>query len=80
MGYSLSNEILEKFPSACLGIIAVREIDNSKSNHEILNLLGEAQLSIRNQFQNIKLSEHPRIKCWREVYSAFGAKPSKYSC
>ena len=80
MRYILTKEILEKFPSTCLGIIAVREIDNSKSNHEILNLLGEAQLSIRNQFQNIKLSEHPRIKCWREVYSAFGAKPSKYSC
>ena len=80
MKYLLSKEILEKFPTTCLGIIAVRGIDNSNSNKNILNLLREAEIKIKNKFQITKPSEHPRIKCWREVYSAFGAKPSKYNC
>lgn len=74
MKYTLSPEILEKFPTACLGIIEVRGIDNSKNNPNILKLLRGIELDIKTQFQSIKPSEHPRIKCWREVYSAFGAK------
>src|SRR3989338_1837843 len=80
MRYTLSNEILEKFPTACLGIVDVRDIDNSNTNNEILKLLNEAHLTVRSNFQNLKISEHPRIRCWREVYSAFGSKPKKYSC
>jgi len=80
MRYIISKEILEKFPTTCLGIIAVRNIDNSDSNMQILKILRQAESLIKNQFQNINPSEHPRIKCWREVYSAFGAKPSKYNC
>ncbi len=80
MKYTLSKEILEKFPTTCLGIIAVRNIDNSNSSEQILKLLRQAENTIKNQFQNMKPSEHPRIRCWREVYSAFGAKPSKYNC
>lgn len=63
-----------------MGIIAIRDIDNSNSNEQILKLLRQAEGLIKNQFQNMKPSEHPRIKCWRNVYSTFGAKPSKYNC
>lgn len=80
MRYILSKEILEKYPTACLGIICARGIDNSKSNPDILKLLRNTESQIKNKFMGIKTFEHPRIKCWREVYSAFGAKPSKYSC
>lgn len=78
--YIISRELLEKFPTTCLGIIPVRKIDNAKSTAGILRHLRNAESKIKNKFQNIKLSVHPRIKCWRGVYSAFGAKPSKYNC
>ncbi|HLG24084.1 MAG TPA: phenylalanine--tRNA ligase beta subunit-related protein [Candidatus Nanoarchaeia archaeon] len=80
MKYVLSQEILEKFPTTQLGIITLRNIDNSKNNSEILALLKSAEESIKEVFKEINPSEHERIKCWREVYSAFGAKPKKYNC
>ncbi len=80
MRYILSEKILEKFPTASLAIIAVRGIDNSNSNQEILGMLRFIEEEIRIKFQNTILSEHPRIKMWREAYSAFGSKPSKYIC
>lgn len=80
MRYILSKEILEKFPTTSLAIIPARGIDNSEDNPEILALLRDAEEETRKKFQNMVLSEHPRIKMWREVYSAFGSKPSKYNC
>ncbi|MBI2661529.1 hypothetical protein HYX09_04685, partial [Candidatus Woesearchaeota archaeon] len=62
MKYILSKEILGEFPTICLGIIAVRGIDNSKNNPEILALLRSAESEIRQAFSGITLSEHPMIK------------------
>jgi len=43
MKYNISKEILEKFPTTCLGIIAIRDIDNSNSNEQILKLLRQSK-------------------------------------
>ena len=80
MKYTISKNVLEKFPTASLGIIAVRGINNSKSTPDILKRLRDSESGIRHKFEAIKPTDHPRIKCWRETYSAFGAKPSKYNC
>ena len=80
MRYIISEELLEKFPTTCLGIMPIRQTDNTKDSAGILKHLRNAESEIKSKFHNIRLSEHPRIKCWREVYSAFGAKPSKYKC
>jgi len=80
MKYILSKEILEKFPTTSLAVITLRDIDNSGNNNEVRTLLRSAEVEIRKNMSGIQISEHPRIKMWREVYSAFGSKPSKYSC
>ncbi len=80
MKYILSKEVLEKFPSTTLCIIPVRGIDNTALNREIVELQRDAEKKTRAEFGKTAISEHPRIKCWRQAFSAFGAKPKKYHC
>jgi len=80
MKYILSKEVLEKFPSTILCIVPLRGIDNTAQNREIVELLRSAEEKIRADFEKAEVSEHPRIKCWRQAFSAFGAKPKKYHC
>lgn len=80
MKYILSKNILEKFPTTSLAIITLRNVDNSGNNNDIINLLRSVELEIRKNISDVRISEHPRIKMWRTVYSDFGSKPSKYNC
>jgi DNA/RNA-binding domain of Phe-tRNA-synthetase-like protein len=44
----------------------------------LVQLLREAEISVRAQANLETIAEHPRIKPWREAYKAFGAKPSEF--
>ena len=80
MQFKISNAVLEKFPTVQIGILTVKGIDNTETNQEILNLIKQEQERIRKEFEKKTLSENERIKCWREAFSLFGAKPKKYRC
>ena len=80
MKFKIDDKVLEKFPSVQLGIVTVEDIDNTGTNEEILNLIKQEQERIRKEFEKGTLSENERIKCWREAFSSFGAKPKKYRC
>lgn len=80
MKFTIDKEILERYPNLTLGIVVVRTIDNSGENQEILDLLRKTENEIKENFNSETLSQHPKIKTWRETYSSFGAKPKKYRC
>ena len=80
MNYILTPEILENFPMTTIGIIPLRNIDNTNYNKEILELLRSEEEKQRKEFLGKTISEHPKIKIWREAFSTFGAKPKKYHC
>ena len=37
-----------------------------------------AQKTVRTALAGTNVRDHPRIRCWREAYRSFGAKPKKY--
>ena len=80
MKFKIDDEVLEKFPNVQIGILTVTGIDNTGTNSEILNLIKQEQERIQKAYEKETLSENERIKCWREAFSLFGAKPKKYRC
>jgi DNA/RNA-binding domain of Phe-tRNA-synthetase-like protein len=53
-------------------------VHNGESPEKLVQLLREAEASVRAQANLETIAEHPRIKPWREAYKAFGAKPSEF--
>jgi len=70
--------IFEKFPELKVGIVRAKQIDNRGESAEIVRLIREREVEIRREFDSETLSQHPKIRVWREAYSFFGAKPKKY--
>ena len=80
MKLKIDEKILESFPSLTLGVIIAKGITNSGESEKIMNLIHEKENEIRENFKKDELSQNPKIACWRQAYSSFGAKPKKYKC
>ncbi|MBN1221767.1 MAG: hypothetical protein JXB23_00865 [Candidatus Aminicenantes bacterium] len=78
MKFSVEKNLFNQFPGLHIGVLAVKEIDNRGLDEDILGLIRELQLRIREEFTIDTLLQHPKIAVWREAYSSFGAKPKKH--
>ena len=75
----ISPEIFKNFPKLHVGIVFVKGINNSGVNEKIHTMLKEIIDYIKINIEPDNISGHKSIKAWREAYSSFGAKPSKYN-
>jgi DNA/RNA-binding domain of Phe-tRNA-synthetase-like protein len=70
-------EILERF--AYRGVLLyVRDIENGPSDGFSIAELRRAETEARGKFGDGKASDHPHMMAWREAFSGFGLKPSKF--
>jgi DNA/RNA-binding domain of Phe-tRNA-synthetase-like protein len=60
------------------GVVIAHDVSNSSSPAQLVELLREAEKTVRTRVVLEKIAEEPRIKSWREAYRAFGAKPSEF--
>ena len=74
----VSQEVLTEFPNYIRGVVVARGVNNTGENQKLLQLLRKVeQDAVRDEsLQDIK--NHPRIACWRQAYSGFGANPNKF--
>lgn len=80
MKYSVSDKIFERFPGYVRGVVIAAGVSNGDSPPELMQLLREAEDSVRNALEGVNIAEHPRIAAWREAYRWFGARPSDFRC
>ncbi len=78
MRFMIDPRIFEKFPGLKMGIVRGNQMDNHGESAEIMRLIREREAEIRREFDSETLSQHPKIRAWREAYSSFGVKPKKY--
>lgn len=80
MKFKVDSVIFEKFDNVQIGVIVCRNIRNTYGMHfdPIDGLLKDIEAKIRDQFSGKTIHEHENIAVWREVYTAFGAKPKKH--
>src|SRR5436190_4930257 len=74
----ITDDIFRVYPDVLLGIVRVRNIDNTVEHKEILSQLRKEEDNIRQRFAGVSLNDHPHIAPWREAYRKFGAKPKDY--
>ena len=78
ISYSIADEVFEKFPGYVRGVVLAYDVSNSDSPPELVSMLRDAEVSVRDRLNNDELVDHPRISSWRDAYRSFGAKPSKF--
>jgi DNA/RNA-binding domain of Phe-tRNA-synthetase-like protein len=70
-------EILERFQYRGV-MLYVRNIENGPSDDFSIAELRRAESEARASFGDGKASDHPHMIAWREAFSSFGLKPSKF--
>ncbi len=82
MKFIIDDMIFEKFENVQIGVIVCKNILNTYSTHydEFDGLLKDIEAKVKEQFTDKVVHENEKIAIWREVYTAFGAKPKKYKC
>jgi DNA/RNA-binding domain of Phe-tRNA-synthetase-like protein len=76
--YSIAGEIFKKYPGYVRGVVVCYGVSNGPSPAELVQMLRDAEESVRARVEPERIAEEPRISAWREAYRAFGAKPSEY--
>jgi len=76
--YSISPDIFAGYPGYVRGVVVAHDVKNGTSSSELLELLREAEDSVRAQVDPTGVAEEPRIASWREAYRAFGARPADF--
>jgi len=72
--------IFETFPEYRVLLLYAYGLDNAPSDDWSSGFLRVAEAEARAAFGDAKPATHPHIAAWRETFSRFGAKPSKYPC
>lgn len=76
--YSISPDIFRLYPGYVRGVVIAYEVHNSPSPEGLVQMLRQAEESVRGRLTIEKVAEEPRIAAWREAYRKFGAKPSEF--
>jgi DNA/RNA-binding domain of Phe-tRNA-synthetase-like protein len=66
------------YPSYSWGKVICWGLDNSRPTGSADDLLRAAEAELRADPAFADLTQHPRIAAWRDAFSAFGARPSKF--
>jgi DNA/RNA-binding domain of Phe-tRNA-synthetase-like protein len=61
-----------------IGVLVVKNCNNTRVSQEIMNLIKEYQEIIKGNYASETLSQEPKINAWRKAYFSFGAKPKEH--
>ena len=76
--YSISADIFARYPGYVRGVVIAHGVGNGPSPAELVQMMRDAEESVRARVSPEQIAEEPRIKSWREAYRAFGAKPAEF--
>lgn len=78
MFFSIQKELFDLLPDLTIGMVAVRNLDNTRPSAEIDQLLEQAIEALKKDFAGGKAQDHPRIKPWRNAFAKLGIPGSKF--
>lgn len=77
MKFIIEDAIFRKFPGLCISVVLAKNVNNSCKSAEISGMLRSEENKVRARLEGRVLSQEPMIRCWRDAYASFGAKPSE---
>ena len=66
--YSISADIFDKYPGYARGVVLAFGVHNGPSPAKLLEMVRQAEASVRAQASIDTIAEHPRSKAWRDAY------------
>ena len=76
--HRIADEMFRRFPGYVRGVVIAHELANGPSPPALVDMLREAEASVRARVRAEAVTDEPRIRSWREAYRAFGAKPAEF--
>ena len=76
--YTISEDIFSLFPEYMRGVVLAFDVSNSQSPPKLVEMLRDAEASVRDRVKLEDLAVHPRIASWREAFRKLGIKPSEF--
>ncbi|MDO4721144.1 MAG: phenylalanine--tRNA ligase beta subunit-related protein [Peptostreptococcaceae bacterium] len=76
----IQEQVFDKLPQYCLGIILIDDVDNSGSKPEISRRLKQEIRHFAEKYASVDLRELPAIKAYRTAFQLLGINPNKYPC
>jgi DNA/RNA-binding domain of Phe-tRNA-synthetase-like protein len=76
--YTISPNILERFPEYRRGLVIARNVHNGPASPELVALLRAAEASVAARTSLDGIAEDPSFRPWRDAFRWFGAKPSEF--
>ena len=77
MKLKIDPQIFQQYPDLKLGLIVIKNLDNTRRNSNIESLLRGVCAQKGKEFANKELDSEPKIKAWYDAYGRFGANPKK---
>jgi len=76
--YSISQELFDKFPGFCRGVVVATGLTNRASPADLTAALREAEAALPSILNIDTILENPKISNWREAYRSIGIKPTEF--
>lgn len=76
--YSISQEVFEKFPGFCRGVVVATGLTNGPTPAELTTALRKAEAAFPGMLSMDTILENSRIASWREAYRSIGIKPTEF--
>lgn len=78
MKFNVYDELFEKMPDACFGVVVGYGIDNKNKNSDIEAMLAYEMKAIRERLEGLNLKEFEGIVPYREAFRALSINPNKF--
>ena len=76
--YMIDPEVFRKQPGYVRGVVIAHGVANAPSPPELVQLLRDAEASVRERLTAEGIADAPRVRAWRDAYRTFGAKPAEH--
>lgn len=80
MKFVVAEEIFQKLPNACFGVVMARGLQNDRPQPAVSEQFEAALAAAQARFQNVKVKELPEIAPYRDAFRTLGINPNKYPC
>jgi DNA/RNA-binding domain of Phe-tRNA-synthetase-like protein len=77
---SVAAAVFDRFPDYLRGVVVAHGVRNAPSSPELLELLRQAEASVRDRLQAEEINAHPRVASWRAAFKAQGINPKDFRC
>lgn len=80
MKFIVADDIFDKLPHACFGVVMVRGLQSGAGRAAVAERFAAALAEAEARFKDAKVKAAPEIAPYREAFRALGINPNKYLC